>query len=145
MPIQKATLNELDAFAEVFDLYRLFQKQPSDLAGARAFLKERLTNEESVGFIAYDDENPVGFVHLYPSFSSVSMKRIWVLNDLFVKETARNKGIANQLLKQAIVFAKETEANGIFLETCVDNLVAQSLYEKNGFVQESNYFYYLSV
>lgn len=113
MRIQKATVNELDSLTELFDLYRLFYGQESNLEDAREFLKERLVNEESVVFIAFDENNPIGFVQLYPSFSSVSMKRSWVLNDLYVKEDARKKGFAEMLIKKAIAFAEETGANHV--------------------------------
>lgn len=145
MHIQQATLHELDSLTELFDLYRGFYKQQSDLEGAKKYLKERLINEESIVFIAFDGENPVGFAQLYPSFSSLSMKRSWVLNDLYVKETARKKGIAEKLIKQAINLAEETGAKGVLLETGEDNLPARNLYEKIGFVKESNIFYYFSV
>lgn len=145
MNIRKSSLTDLDALTELFDLYRLFYKQESDIDGAREFLKERLTNKESVAFIAFfDDHSPVGFVQLYPSFSSVSMKRIWVLNDLYVKEIARNKGVAEKLMKKAIEFAKETGAKGILLETATENIPAQKLYEKIGFVKETNNFYFFN-
>ena len=145
MCIQRATLNELDSLTELFDLYRLFYKQESNLEGARAFLKERLVKEESVVFIAYDENSPVGFVQLYPSFSSVSMKQSWILNDLYVKKSARNNGFAEKLIKMVINFAEETDAKGILLETDKENIPAQRLYEKIGFIRDSNYYYYFSV
>jgi ribosomal protein S18 acetylase RimI-like enzyme len=145
MSIQKAALNELNSLTELFDSYRVFYDQESDLEGARAFLKERLINEDSVVFIAYDESNPVGFVQLYPTFSSVSMKRSWVLNDLYVNASARKKGFGEKLIKKAIEFAEETGAKGVSLETGDDNVTAQSLYEKIGFKKESNYFYYFSL
>jgi ribosomal protein S18 acetylase RimI-like enzyme len=145
MSIQKATLNELTFLTELFDSYRVFYNQESDLEGARAFLKERLINKDSVVFIAYDESTPVGFVQLYPTFSSVSMKRSWILNDLYVNAAARKKGFGEKLLKKAIEFAEETGAKGLSLETGHDNVTAQSLYEKIGFKKESNYFYYFSL
>jgi ribosomal protein S18 acetylase RimI-like enzyme len=145
MSIRKATLNELNSLTELFDSYRVFYDQESDLEGARAFLKERLINEDSVVFIAYDESNPVGFVQLYPTFSSVSMKRSWVLNDLYVNASARKKGFGEKLIKKAIEFAEETGAKGVSLETGDGNVTAQSLYEKIGFKKESNYFYYFSL
>jgi ribosomal protein S18 acetylase RimI-like enzyme len=143
--IKKATLNELDPLTELFDLYRGFYEQKSDLDGAKEFLKERLTNKESVVFIAFDENNPIGFVQLYPSFSSVSMNRTWVLNDLYVKEDGRGKGFGEKLLKKAITFAEETGAKGISLETGKENVTAQKLYEKMGFKRESHYFYFLNM
>ena len=145
MIIQKASLNELEPLTELFNLYRLFYKQESDLEGARQFLKERISNKESVAFIALNDNKPLGFVHLYPAFSSVSMKRSWILNDLYVKEEARGKGVGEKLLTTAIQFAKQTEAKGLFLETANDNYNAQRLYEKIGFKKETNFFYYYSI
>ncbi|MBO0960236.1 GNAT family N-acetyltransferase [Neobacillus sp. MM2021_6] len=145
MYIQKATLNELDALTELFDLYRQFYEQKSDMEGVRKFLQERILNEESVAFIALEESNPLGFVQLYPSFSSVSMQRSWVLNDLYVKEIARGRGVGESLMKMAIDFAKETGAKGLFLETAEDNTTAQRLYEKIGFIRESHYFYYFSI
>ena len=95
--------------------------------------------------MAYEENNPIGFVQLYPSFSSVSMERSWVLNDLYVKEIARKKGFAKKLLKKAINFAEETGAKGILLETGSENLPAQRLYERIGFVRETSYFYFYSI
>jgi ribosomal protein S18 acetylase RimI-like enzyme len=145
MMIQKATINDLDSLAELFDLYRVFYEQNSDLEAARKYLKERITNEESVVFLAVDGSTSIGFVQLYPSFSSVSMKRSWVLNDLYVKEQVRGKGAGEKLIHSAIHFAKETGAKGVSLETGKGNTGAQRLYEKIGFEKESNYFYYFSI
>lgn len=145
MTIVQATRNDLDALTELFDLYRIFYQQTSDLDGARAFLNDRLNNEESVVFMAFDDNNPIGFVQLYPSFSSVSMKPTWVLNDLYVKETGRGKGFGEKLIRAAIAFAEEAGAKGVLLETAQDNVTAQRLYEKIGFAKESNYIYFFSV
>ncbi len=145
MTIVQATINNLDALTEVFDLYRRFYHQPSDLDGARSFLNDRLSKKESVVFMAFDDNKAIGFVQLYPSFSSVSMQQTWVLNDLYVKETGRGKGFGEALLRRAIAFAEEAGAKGVLLETGKDNVTAQRLYEKIGFVQETNLFYFFSV
>ncbi|MGE7758730.1 N-acetyltransferase family protein [Peribacillus sp. NPDC097895] len=145
MSIQKATLHELESLTELFDLYRVFYEQISDYDRAREFLRERLTNGESVVFMGVDEGQPVGFVQLYPAFSSVSMMRSWILNDLFVKESARKKGFGEGLLNAAINFARETGAKGVSLETGKDNVNAQKLYEKIGFVRESNHFYHFTL
>lgn len=145
MLIQKVTINEIDSLSELFDLYRVFYKQKSNVESAKRFLTERIINEESVVFIALNGHNSLGFVQLYPSFSSISMQRSWVLNDLFVKETARGQGLGEKLIKTAIGFAKETGAKGVLLETAEDNTTAQRLYEKIGFVRETNFYYYFSI
>jgi len=145
MFIQRATITELESLTELFDLYRLFYQQESDLEGAKQFLRERISKDQSVAFIAFDGDQPLGFVQLYPSFSSVSMKPSWILNDLYVKKETRGRGVGANLLQTAIQFATETGAKGLFLETANDNDNAQRLYEKIGFKKEENYFYYYSI
>lgn len=145
MNIFKATLNDLEALTGLFDLYRIFYQQKSDLSGAKKFIQERLLNEEAVIYIACDESDPIGFVQLYPTFSSVSMRRTWVLNDLYVKESGRGKGIGENLIKTALAFAKETDAKGVLLETGADNTTAQRLYEKIGFVKETAHFYFYEI
>jgi len=145
MSILKATVNDIDSLVELFDLYRIFYHQNSNINGAKEFIKDRLSNEESVIFIAFDANNPIGFVQLYPSFSSVSMKRTWVLNDLYVRESVRGNGFGEKLIKEALSFAEETGAKGVLLETNIENVTAQRLYEKIGFTKETNHFYFFSI
>ncbi|WIG55136.1 MAG: Acetyltransferase, GNAT family [Rhodanobacteraceae bacterium] len=142
--ISRATLDDLDAVAPLFDGYRVFYGRDSDPALARAFIEERLRRGESVIFIARDDANheALGFTQLYPMFSSVSARRIWVLNDLFVAPTARQRGVARALMDRARGFAKETGALRLILETAEDNRAAQALYESLGYVRESGERHY---
>lgn len=142
--IKKATLEDLDCVTELFDLYRQFYEQHSNIERAREFLKERMIQEQSVIYIAYEESDPIGFTQLYPSFSSLSMERIWILNDLYVKKSARKKGIANTLINEAITLVTKTNAKGILLETNVENIPAQKLYEKIGFKREENIFFFLN-
>ncbi|MFD1926636.1 GNAT family N-acetyltransferase [Sporosarcina siberiensis] len=145
MSIHRATLKDLDVLAELMDLYRKFYNQESNIVAAKDFIEGRLKNEESVIFITFHEEKAVGFTQLFPSFSSVSLKRIWILNDLFVKVDYRGKGYGEELVNRSILFAKETDAKGVLLETNVQNEVAQRLYEKIGFTKETNHFYFYLV
>ncbi|MGM0835383.1 MAG: GNAT family N-acetyltransferase [Bacillota bacterium] len=145
MTIKRAGLDHVKEAAHLFNLYRVYYEQKSDMDGAVNFLHERISNEESVIFLTYDQEQAVGFTQLYPSFSSVQMKRTWVLNDLFVHEAHRGKGIGEQLVKKAIEFADSRGAAGVLLETMPDNVNAQRLYERIGFEKEENYFYFYKI
>lgn len=140
----RATLDDLDALATLFDGYRVFYKQASDPALARAFIGERLQRDESVIFIARDGGNreALGFTQLYPLFSSVSARRIWVLNDLFVAPTARKRGAARALMDCARDFAMQAGALRLVLETAEDNHAAQALYESLGYARESGERHY---
>lgn len=143
--IKKIGENEADSIAFLFDEYRQFYKQPPDKTAAVLFLKERLRKNESVIFIAYVNDEPVGFMQLYPIFSSVGLKRTWLLNDLYVAAFARKHGVGKLLLEEAKQFGKETKSRWLLLQTGADNFTAQSVYEKNGWVKEKDFFYRLDL
>lgn len=141
--IKHANLSDLDGISRLFDAYRVFYKQPGDLALANQFLSDRLDKGESVIFCAKNDIGEyLGFTQLYPGFSSVSAKRIWILNDLFVSENTRGLGIGKKLLNRAKEFAMKTDAKGIALETDITNVNAQRLYESLGYIKDNEHFYY---
>ncbi|QED46178.1 GNAT family N-acetyltransferase [Cytobacillus dafuensis] len=142
MEIYKATLHDLDGISKLFDQYRVFYNQPSNIHAAKDFIQERLKKEDSVILVAVENENYVGFTQLYPSFSSVSMKRLWILNDLFVDGGSRKLGVGGKLLGAAKQFAMDTQAKGLLLQTAVDNFTAQRLYEADGWEKDTNSFYY---
>ena len=99
MRIYRASIDDLDDVALLFDRYRVFYSQSSDLAGARKFIHERLQTQDAVILVAAENEVPVGYTQLFPSWSSVSMKRVWILNDLYVEPEYRNQGIAKALME----------------------------------------------
>ena len=140
--IVRATLDHLDIVAPLFDSYRQFYKQPANLPGARQFIKDRLIRHDSVIFLALLEFDPVGFTQLYPSFSSTSMQRLWILNDLFVASAGRRQGIGEALLERARQFAVEDGAKGLMLETAVTNTTAQKLYERLGWQRDTEYYVY---
>ncbi|WP_233531105.1 GNAT family N-acetyltransferase [Paenibacillus alkalitolerans] len=142
--VKQATVHDLNELAPLFDQYRVFYGQPSDEQGAREFMWERFAHLQSVVFAARDERSgeTVGFAQLYPTFSSISLKRDWILNDLFVAEKARGQGAAAALLKAAAAYAKETGAKGIGLSTAADNTKAQRLYEAHGFVKDDEFLAY---
>jgi GNAT superfamily N-acetyltransferase len=139
--IIQATKIQIDELLPLFDQYRIFYKQASDLTGARDFLMHRFLNNESVIFMAVEDGIGVGFTQLYKSFSSVSMQGIYILNDLFVANTHRNRGVGAKLLQKAQQYCLENECKGLALETAVDN-PAQHLYERMGWEKDSQCFHY---
>ncbi|WP_407643472.1 GNAT family N-acetyltransferase [Cohnella endophytica] len=144
MTVLHATIQQLDEIASLFNAYRVFYGQPSDIEGARQFLFDRFAHRESVILVArhQDDGKLVGFTQLYPTFSSISMRRAWVLNDLYVLEDYRGLGISHRLLEAAKEYAQATDAKGLSLETAVDNIVARGLYEKHGYTCDDHYVHY---
>ncbi len=142
MEIVTATLDHLDDLTPLFDAYRVFYEQPSDLERARSFLRERMYLRESVVFLAYADSKPVGFTQLYPSFSSESTQRLWILNDLYVVPDLRGQRVGERLIERAARFSKEFGAKGLLLSTAITNTSGQKLYERVGFVREDAFYEY---
>ena len=135
--IHKVTSGESHLVTGLFNRYRVFYKQPSDIMLAESFINARLQNNESVIFVALaDDQTPVGFTQLYPKYSSMRATKNWILNDLFVSPDHRKQGIGEQLINAATAFAKAQGASFVQLETAVDNYTAQSLYEAIGFIKQ---------
>lgn len=141
--IVAADRKTLDDLVPLFDGYRVFYEQPSDPERARTFLRERFDKGDSTVLLAYDGETPAGFVQLYPTFSSVSTARVWILNDLFVAPTSRRRGVARMLLEAAAEWARERSALGLQLETAVDNAAAKALYESLGWIRQTEYDTYV--
>src|SRR5262245_54964814 len=141
MIIRRAKKKDIDGLSVLFDKYRIFYKQQSDIGNARSFLKRRMKRKESVIFVAEERDELVGFTQLFPIFTSVGMKRTWLLNDLYVNERSRGMGIAAKLLDAAKEFGAETNSKWLLLQTAADNLTAQKVYEKNGWTKEIDFFY----
>lgn len=140
----RADATHLDAVAQLFDAYRGFYLQPSNIEQSRTFIAERMAGNESAIFLALDEQREaLGFVQLYPTFSSIDAHRTWLLSDLFTAPTARGRGVGRLLMNTAREFALETGAKGLMLETATDNVTAQGLYESLGYVRDTGYYTYL--
>jgi ribosomal protein S18 acetylase RimI-like enzyme len=130
--VRRATTDDIDAIAPLFDQYRRFYAQAGDLALARRFIGERLQLGQSVIFLAETEAKAVGFTQLFPSFSSVGATRVLILNDLYVDPAARRQGVAQALLHAATEFARADGARRLELETDHSNDSAQALYRRLG-------------
>ena len=141
MIIHKATIDQLEDLIPLFDAYRKFYKQKSNLPKTREFLLERLQHNDSVIFIAYIDNNAVGFTQLYHLLSSVSMQPMYLLNDLYVSNTYRGKGLGEALINRAKAFAKSENQKGIAIQTAFDN-PAKELYKRLGFEPDTDLHFF---
>jgi len=141
--IRHATIFDLEQPAPLFDAYRQFYRKPSDPELARQFLRDRLQHGQSIVILALrPDGSVLGFTQLFPSFSSASAARIFILNDLFVKEDARRQGVGRRLLEAAAEFGRAAGAVRLTLSTEIANLAAQALYEKEGWQRQTDFYVY---
>jgi ribosomal protein S18 acetylase RimI-like enzyme len=139
---RRATHADLDVLVPLFDAYRQFYEQTSDVALARSFLAERLERDESVVFLAEAGGKALGFTQLYPLFSSTLGRRSFLLNDLFVTPESRAHGVGHALLEAAKQFAHAAGAAKLSLSTAHNNVKAQSLYEANGWSRDTHFYAY---
>jgi len=140
--VKRATVEDVHLITPLFNAYRMFYGQHSNIGAAGEFITQRLQNNQSVIFIAMDDNKAVGFTQLYPIFSSVGLKNAWLLNDIFVAEAARGKRIGTQLLEAAKQLGRQTNSGWLMLQTAATNHIAQKAYEANGWQKDDEYNVY---
>jgi GNAT superfamily N-acetyltransferase len=142
LTVRQAVFDDLRAIAVLFDRYRQFYMRKSDVLAATAFLAERFNHGESVIFLAEGEGRAVGFTQLYPSFSSTAMARVYILNDLYVEESARRQGVAAKLLEAATQYARAMGAVRVSLNTDIQNTAAQATYEAQGWQRDQQFYAY---
>jgi ribosomal protein S18 acetylase RimI-like enzyme len=143
MEIVRATAAHLQPTAELFNLYRMFYEQPSDIAGATAFIQANLAHERSQIFLLIDDNGrPVAFSQLYPTWCSTAMRPFMYLSDLFVHPSARRHGHARTLMQFLIETFGQQAMHRLTLETATTNLSAQALYESLGYQRDGVFITY---
>ncbi|CAM4185818.1 GNAT family N-acetyltransferase [Shewanella aquimarina] len=141
--LRRASLEDAAVVASLFDEYRQFYGQASDIDLASKFINARLARKDAVIFLMLDAQgNGLGFCQLYPSFSSIHARANLILSDLYVTQHARCVGVGRRLMNTAIDYAKAKGIASIFLETHKDNHQAQALYESLGFKVEQEFLSY---
>ncbi len=141
MRIVQATLEHLDLLTPLFIKYREFYGELPFPDSSRKFLETRIKRKESIIYLALadDEDKLLGYCQLFPSYSSLSLKRVWILNDIYVAEDARRMLVADRLLQTAKQMAKETNAVRMRVATSVSNEVAQKTYESIGFREDTRF------
>jgi GNAT superfamily N-acetyltransferase len=140
--VRQAVFSDLETLAKLFNEYRVFQGKASDLPAADAFLKARFDHGESVVFLASEGAAPLGFAQLYPIYSSTSLARVFILNDLFVHESGRRRGVGSLLLSAVESYAWSHGAARVTLNVAIENTSGQALYEEQGWSKDAQFFMY---
>ena len=139
--IRQGSLGLIDQMSELFNQYRIFYGQKNELEKAKDFLLKRLKLQDSLIYIAFREDKAVGFMQLYPCFSSVRLQPIYILNDLFVHQNYRNNGVGSALINEAKSICISDNIAGLQLETSNLNR-ANELYKKSGFslIEDTNFY-----
>ena len=144
MRIIRNSLEYIDQLVDVVEEYREFCGVPVSPKETKDFFQKRFENDESVTFIAIDETSNVlmGFANTYLSFSTLSMRRLVILNDLGVSKTFQGRGVAQSLVNEVIAYAKSLDSVRVELKTKKNNVNAQKLYQSLGFEPDNEHFYY---
>ncbi len=143
MRIIPASLEHLDHLLPMFIRYRELYGAMPQLDASKDFLIERLNNKEAIVLIAFENDTALGFSLVYPSFSSVSLRPIWIINDMYVAEDARRKHVANQLLQAIAEQARENNVVRLRVSIHATHDIAQRLYESADFLEDQHFRSYI--
>jgi GNAT superfamily N-acetyltransferase len=140
--IEAASTAQLTELTRLYIAYRVFYGEAPEQERAEAFIRDRVTQSSGQYFLAWNDHNAIGFMHLMPSTNTLAMRPIWFLEDLYVDVLSRGQGVATLLLIYAEEFARSTGAERLTLATALANLAAQHIYKKLGYVREEHFLYF---
>jgi GNAT superfamily N-acetyltransferase len=120
-----------------------YEVDPSDdalLALARELIADP---DQGVQLIARDEDGAaVGFATIFWTWSTLSAARLGVMNDLFVAESARGGGIADQLIAACVEHCRERGATELAWQTAHTNQRAQAVYDRLGAERDDRWLAY---
>jgi len=137
--VRQATIQDIPRLVPVFDCYREHFGQQKNSSAAAKFLFEKFEHRESVIFIAEEQNEIIGFAQLYPTFSSLTLQRVWILNDFFISGQYRQRRIGEQLFSAVKEFSLVTRAKGIELTAQHTNNKAWQFWERQGFILDEEF------
>ncbi len=142
MKIREAKSSDINQLSKLFNSYRMFYGKESNIDISKEFLDSRIINKDSKIYVCEVGNNVIGFVQLYPLFSSTRVSKYWLLNDLFVDVKERGNGYSKLLIERAKKLVIESKACGMMLETEKSNNIGNKLYPITGFkMNELSNFY----
>ncbi len=143
MRIINANLDHLDQLTPMFIRYRELYGAMPQAEASREYLTERLNKNEAIILLAFEQDTLLGFCLVYPSFSSVSLRPTWIINDLYVSEEARGQHIARKLLQEISQQAHGNQAVRLRVSVNANNEIAKRLYESADFLEDKHFRNYI--
>jgi GNAT superfamily N-acetyltransferase len=133
------TRSEVEALAQIFDLYRAHYGEAADASASERWLDENVGAGRLRAFIAEHEGEFLGFAITMEIPASLRLARYWQIRDLFVLPIHRRLGVGRSLL--AFVRASATAAGALrlVLLTEDDNDPALRLYAESGYVPIEGY------
>jgi GNAT superfamily N-acetyltransferase len=120
---------------------RFYSAAPDDDRNRRFFRRFMEPSDDGLLLGAWDGDRLVGFACMYWTFSSTVADDIALLNDLFVADSHRGKGVGRALLEATVEATRARGLHHVEWLTATDNETAQRLYGRFGAVRSSWYGY----
>jgi GNAT superfamily N-acetyltransferase len=143
MEIAPVTGEEFERLLPLIAAYqRFYEVEEIDEERNRTIFRRFLApSEDGLLLGARRDEKFVGYACLYWHFSSLAACESVLMNDLFVSEDARGKGVGRALIEATAEVARERGAPFVEWSTAPDNHTAQHLYDATG-AERTEWFSY---
>jgi len=128
------SISDCDITVQMMQEFYAIDRYPFDLEVSKSLYKQFVTNENlGKGWLIYFKNEVVGYIILTFIFSFEYQGQIAFLDELYVKEKARGKGIGKQSLQFIQQQAPKLSLKIIYLEVEQHNETAQKLYIANDF------------
>ena len=128
--VRPVSADELDEALPLIAGYQKFYGAEADIERNRRFFSRFLDpSEDGLLLGAWVDGTMAGFATLYWFFSSTKATESVLMNDLFVRDDIRGKGIGRALIQSALGEARRRGAAHLEWFTAPDNATAQRLYD----------------
>ncbi|MBT2254391.1 GNAT family N-acetyltransferase [Priestia megaterium] len=112
--------------------------QTYDFHQVHEFFKKVMKDDRFIFLLAEDEGQHVGFAWLeIKQYSETVFKKAYesiYVHQINIAEPYKNKGFGSSLMKEIYSIAREKEITTIELDYWNDNTIAESFYEKEGFV-----------
>ena len=117
------------------DFYGVAPADEDLMALSRALIAD--PQREGVQFLARThDGRAVGFATVFWLWSTLSARRVGLMNDLFVAPDARGAGAADALIERCRAACREQGAGRLTWQTAKDNARARAVYDRIGGTRE---------
>ena len=130
MKIRAAKLGDEQAIFALIQELALYEKAPEQVNNTAEQLRIDLFQSflcEAI--VAENDKEIIGFALFYTAYSTWKGKILY-LEDFYVKENHRNKGIGNMLFEKVVEIAKDKKVKRMDWQVLEWNALALRFYEK---------------
>ncbi|MFV0537738.1 MAG: GNAT family N-acetyltransferase [Dysgonomonas sp.] len=122
--------DDFEELCSLFLEFATFEKLPELMVNT--VKKMRAEKEYFQGFVARENGSEIiGYVTFFHAYYTWTGKSLY-MDDLYVKEKFRGKGIGSKLIKEVISYAKESGCKGLRWQVSNWNTHAMNFYENLG-------------